>query len=378
MLSFRWQSFPTHMVGSLDTCYEKQQFVDLSLVCKDGTILKCHKMVLANSSSFFRRLLLANEHPHPMIILHDIEADDLKTLVNFMYCGEIQVVQSEVRRLLKLAEILEVTGLRHIPPLLLSDVGSNNKEHYDASKKTTVSRVRVEEARNSSGRNVGSEHEAGTKTQVKVAAQTRLMPKMNPYKTAAKVPQETSSKNEEINISELCQRLETSNSGISIIDINEPSTSRGVRRMSPMQRKRKELPTHPDISWPSVLSTITNKPLSFKKVRCIMDEVEITAGKPSASIPENRTNEPLDRRKIKKNSGEDNNLNTVYIKDEIEISSDVEEDVDMDPLEVDEIDNENLENSKTTQQFFSQMLVHPLNKNTHPHTEFPPRKDSNG
>ncbi|XP_076292641.1 tetratricopeptide repeat protein 12 [Lasioglossum baleicum] len=51
VLSLKWQSFPSHLAVSLDTCYEKQQFVDLSLVCKDGTILKCHKMVLANSSS---------------------------------------------------------------------------------------------------------------------------------------------------------------------------------------------------------------------------------------------------------------------------------------------------------------------------------------
>lgn len=379
VLSFQWQSFPSHMVGSLDTCYEKQQFVDLSLVCKDGTILKCHKMVLANSSSFFRRLLLANDHPHPMIILHDIEADDLKTLVNFMYCGEIQVVQSEVRRLLKLAEILEVTGLRHIPPSLLSEV--NNKEHFDVMKRTTsVSRLRLEEVtKNSPGRSVGAELDAGAKTQSKaVAPQARFVPKVNPYKPTAKVPQETS-KSEEININELCQRLETSNSGISIVDINEPSTSKGVRRVSPMQRgcaKRKEFPTQPEISWPNVLSTITSKPLSFKKVRCIMDEVEITAGKPaSASVSDNKINEPLDRRKAKKNSGEDN-LNAVYIKDEIEITSDVEEDVDMDPLEVDEIDNENSESSKGTQQFFSQIFLH-LNKNTHPRTEFPPRKDSN-
>lgn len=381
MLSFKWQSFPTHMMTSLDVYYEKQQFVDLSLVCKDGTILKCHKMVLANSSFFFRRLLLANDHPHPMIVLHDIEADDLKTLVNFMYCGEIQVVQSEVRRLLKLAEILEVIGLRHIPPSSVPD-GSNNKEHYDSTKKTTtVSRVKLEESRNAPGKNVTSEHEASAKTQQsKVATQTRFVPKMNPYKATTKVSQETS-KNEEINISELCQRLETSNSGISIIDINEPSTSRGVRRTSPMQqcsRKRKEFST-PEISWPTVLSTIASKPLSFQKVRCIMDEVEITPGKPSTSVSDNKINDPLDRRKLKKNSSEDNNLNMVYIKDEIEISSDVEEDADMDPLEVDEIDNENSkESSKAPQQFYSQMFVHTLNKNTHPHTEFSPRRDSNG
>ncbi|KYQ53066.1 Tetratricopeptide repeat protein 12 [Trachymyrmex zeteki] len=375
VLSFKWQSFPTHMVGSLDTCYEKQQFVDLSLACKDGTILKCHKMVLANSSSFFRRLLLANDHPHPMIVLHDIEADDLKTLVNFMYCGEIQVVQSEVRRLLKLAETLEVTGLRHLPPSLLSE-GSNN-EYYDALKKTTtVSRLKLEEAKNSPVKsNVSSEHETSTKTQGRTTPQTRFAPKTNPYKTTAKVPQETP-KNEEINISELCQRLETSNSGISIIDINEPSTSKGVRRMSPMQRKRKDFPTYPEISWPSVLSTITNKPLSFQKVRCIMDEVEITAGKPSTSVSDNKINEPLDRRKVKKNSSEDNNLNTVYIKDEIDISSDMEEDVDMDPLEVDEIDNENLESNKTMQQLYSQILVQSINKSAH-YKDLPPRKDSN-
>jgi len=107
-----------------------------------------------------------------------------------------------------------------------------------------------------------------------------------------------------------------------------------------------------------------------------MDEVEITAGKPSTSVSDNKINEPLDRRKVKKNSSEDNNLSTVYIKDEIDISSDMEEDVDMDPLEVDEIDNDNSESSKTTQQFYSQILVHSLNKNTH-HKEFSPRKDSN-
>ena len=111
ILSLKWSSFPSQLAVSMDTCYEKQQFVDVSLVCKDGTILKCHKMVLANASTFFCRLLVANDHPHPMIILHDIDADDLKTIVNFMYCGEIQVVQSEVRRLLKIANILEVTGL---------------------------------------------------------------------------------------------------------------------------------------------------------------------------------------------------------------------------------------------------------------------------
>lgn len=336
------------MVVSLDTCYEKQQFVDLSLVCKDNTILKCHKMVLANASSFFRRLIMANDHPHPMIVLHDVEADDLKTLVNFMYCGEIQVVQSEVRRLLKLAETLEVTGLRHIPLSVLSGEGANNtaKEHCDVSKKTaTVSRLKIEEARSSSSKSTNSEHEINTKTQSKVAVQPKLIPKINPQKTPIKVPHDTTKKKEEISINELCQRLENSNSGISIVDINDmPSTSKGLPNISNILQKRKES-SDPVISWPRVLSTISNdKPLPFKKLRCIMDEIEITPSGRSITVLDTKQNEPLDRRKAKKNSSEDHSINTIYIKDEIDISSDLEEDVDMDPLEVDDNDNENSEN----------------------------------
>ncbi|XP_067213740.1 protein abrupt-like [Linepithema humile] len=380
VLSFKWPSFPSHLVVSLDTCYEKQQFVDLSLVCKDGTILKCHKMVLANSSSFFRRLLVANDHPHPMIILHDVEADDLKTLINFMYCGEIQVVQSEVRRLLKLAEILEVNGLRQIPTSVLFTERTNNtaKELDTLKKINTVSRPKLEEtspkslSSRSDSRNISSEHETSL-------SRTQGKARFVPYKIPPKVPQDATKKKEEINVTELCQRLEASSSGISIIDINDmPSTSKGLPSgQLATQQKRKE-PSDQVISWPRVLSTISNdKPLPFEKLCCIMDEIEITAGKPSSHVPDNKRNEPLDRRKSKKNPSE-HELSMIYIKDEIEISSDVEEDADMDPLEVDEVDTECLEvnqaSSSQTQPLYSQLSFHSSRKSTRSHTNFSPRK----
>lgn len=358
VLSLKWQSFPSHLAVSLDTCYEKQQFVDLSLVCKDGTILKCHKMVLANSSSFFRRLLMANEHPHPMIILHDIEADDLKTIVNFMYCGEIQVVQSEVRRLLKLAEILEVTGLRHIQTSVLVGESNHASTSEPPRKAATVSRLKIEETRSLSTRSSFETHEINTRSQAKAAAQARFAahssshPPTHQHKITPKVQENatTSRKNEEISINALSQRLDTGNSGISIVDINDlPSTSKGLPQ--PCQ-KRKE-PTDPIISWPTILSAISkDKPLPLKKL-CIMDEVEITAGKPPAPIQDRKQNDPLDRRKVKNSSSYDHGMKyAVFIKDEVDILPDMEEDVDMDPLEIDEIDNDNSESGKTPTQMF--------------------------
>lgn len=408
-MSFKWQSFPTHMVFSLDTCYEKQQFVDLSLVCKDGTVIKCHKMVLANSSSFFRRLLVANDHSHPMIILHDVEADDLKTLVNFMYCGEIQVVQSEVRRLLKLAEMLQVTGLQHIPSSLLigEDANSSTKEHYsDASKKTTttMSRLKLEEARNpASGKSSGSgstsvEHDVRVQQTTRHSESGKSMPSTqvkigstvhsHTSKTSTKVSPDTTRKKEEISINEFCQRLETSNSGISIVDINDmPSTSKGLHGVaSPMSHKRKESSDNA-VSWPRVLSAISkdnqgSNQLSLKRLQSIMEEVEITASRPLApvvaSVADVKRNEPLDRRKAATSPSSEHSMNMVFIKDEIDISSDVEEDVDMDPLEVDEIDVEHADSGKTsTRQFYPRLSSYTVGKDVCSHMEFSSRKGSN-
>lgn len=371
MLSLKWQSFPSHLAVSLDTCYEKQQFVDLSLVCKDGTILKCHKMVLANSSSFFRRLLVANDHPHPMIILHDIEADDLKTIVNFMYCGEIQVVQSEVRRLLKLAEILEVTGLRHIQTKVLGGETNSNASHDPTRKTATVSRPKIDETKGLP--KTIPEHEPNTaRPQIKNCPIIRSA--SSAHKSGLK-PQEVSKKSEE-GINLLSQRLETGKSGISILDANDmPSTSRGISNLQPQKRKE---PLEPVITWPRILSAISkDQPLPLKKL-CIMDEVEITAGKPINVTQDSMWNDPLDRRKQGTSSEPIQTMKcAVFIKDEVDISPEQEEDEYMDPLEVEELENESPDDIAGSSQRFSYTNIDQIfNSGSLP--EFPPRKGSNG
>ncbi|XP_057322903.1 putative uncharacterized protein DDB_G0267716 [Microplitis mediator] len=116
MLNLRWDFFSSHLSSTLDYCYEKQHFVDLSLVCKNNVTFKCHKMILSATSGFFRRLLMKNDHPHPLIILHDIDHNDLKLILNFMYYGEIQVPERDVKRLIKIAQVFDIHGLKDIKP----------------------------------------------------------------------------------------------------------------------------------------------------------------------------------------------------------------------------------------------------------------------
>ncbi|KAI4495919.1 hypothetical protein M0802_008325 [Mischocyttarus mexicanus] len=375
ILSLKWHSFHTHLAVSLDTCYEKQQFVDLSLVCKDGTILKCHKMVLANSSPFFRRLLVANDHPHPMIVLHDIEADDLKTIVNFMYCGEIKVIKSEVRRLLKLAEILEVTGLRHIQKSFLT--GDNHNSSQEVPKKTvTMISSKIDDSRNSS--KIIPNSEFRSKVQNKNVSQSATFVSSSHFRSSSpKISQDTAKRNDDSNIaSSSSQRFESSRSNINVIDINDiPSTSKGLQSQTVSKRKTSDESV---ISWQKILSTIPkDKQLPLKRL-CIMDEVEITPGKPIASTKsDTKRDEPLDRRKSVDTTIQNNTSMkcAVFIKDELDVSSELEENADMDPLEIEELESEIMDNVIPKHSYHLWNVDRTYN--TRKVLDFPPKKGSN-
>ena len=48
---------------------------------------------------------------HPVVLLWDVKADDLKLLMNFMYEGQVNVAQEHLTNFLALAERLQVRGL---------------------------------------------------------------------------------------------------------------------------------------------------------------------------------------------------------------------------------------------------------------------------
>ena len=55
--------------------------------------------------------LPSDAHHHPVILLWDVKADDLKLLFNFMYEGQVNVAQERLSTFLTLAERLQVRGL---------------------------------------------------------------------------------------------------------------------------------------------------------------------------------------------------------------------------------------------------------------------------
>ena len=62
-----------------------KEFSDLTLACEDGTQIETHKVILAASSPFFNKILKRNKHPHPLIYVRGIKADELVAIIDFLY-----------------------------------------------------------------------------------------------------------------------------------------------------------------------------------------------------------------------------------------------------------------------------------------------------
>ena len=71
------------------------------------------KRNLPKSKSSF--LFQSNPCQHPIVILRDVREDDLRSLLNFMYNGEVEIDQDRLKGFLRTAETLQVKGLTDNP-----------------------------------------------------------------------------------------------------------------------------------------------------------------------------------------------------------------------------------------------------------------------
>merc|ERR1719154_275428 len=94
-----------------DQTIKDEDFIDVSLHC-EGRTLKAHKVYLSACSEYFRNVLRGtNLWQHPILFLSEIPFSDLQKILEFIYCGEVQIQQKKLGSFLKSAEILKINGL---------------------------------------------------------------------------------------------------------------------------------------------------------------------------------------------------------------------------------------------------------------------------
>ena len=112
--SLKWNDFSSNVHKSFQNLRKEEDFFDITLVGDDCKHVTAHKLVLASSSEFFKKVFLNNKkyyQSHALICLEGLNQSDLNNVLDYIYYGEIQIYQQDLDRFLGIAERLKLEGL---------------------------------------------------------------------------------------------------------------------------------------------------------------------------------------------------------------------------------------------------------------------------
>ncbi|CAG0883322.1 unnamed protein product [Darwinula stevensoni] len=111
--NLKWNSHHVETFQGFDALRHREVLVDVALSC-DGQSVKAHKLILCAGSGYFERIFSREVHGNgtPTIHFYGVDMHLLKFLIEFMYCGEVDIPSADLEKFIALAENLEVKGLK--------------------------------------------------------------------------------------------------------------------------------------------------------------------------------------------------------------------------------------------------------------------------
>lgn len=109
----RCEDFFQRIGSSIQHLYVQNEFTDVTLAC-DGQLFKAHKMILSACSPYFHKILQEIPCQHPVIFLRNINQQDMKDLISYIYHGEVNIYINNLNSFLKTGKDLQIQGLSEV------------------------------------------------------------------------------------------------------------------------------------------------------------------------------------------------------------------------------------------------------------------------
>ena len=105
----KWNDFQKNVSTSFSEI--RDDFCDVTLASEGSYKIEANKVILAASSTFFHELLKQTSHPHPFLYMRGIKGNHLAAVVDFIYQGEVNILQEDLDDFLDVAKELKLKGL---------------------------------------------------------------------------------------------------------------------------------------------------------------------------------------------------------------------------------------------------------------------------
>ena len=108
----KWSKFENNITESIHNLRNVDDFYDVTLVGDDFEQVKAHKIVLSATSEYFKKILQNIKGlNHPVLCLEGLNYTDINNVMDFIYNGQLELPQDDVKRYLAVAERLKLFGI---------------------------------------------------------------------------------------------------------------------------------------------------------------------------------------------------------------------------------------------------------------------------
>jgi len=109
--SLKWNDFQPNIAKSFTKLRQENDFYDVTLVSDDQRQVFAHKVVLSSCSEYFKTVLKQNKHHNLLLCLEGVTFDELNSILDYIYNGEIQLHENDLDRFLRISQRLKLEGL---------------------------------------------------------------------------------------------------------------------------------------------------------------------------------------------------------------------------------------------------------------------------
>ena len=114
--NLNWHTYNDHLKEMMGNLLESNETADVTLMCEDRIQFKAHKFVLNSCSPLFQSII--NDLPqkeHSVIFLRGVFAQEMKSILQFMYLGQATFFQERMNDFLNVAKSLEIKEIsKHV------------------------------------------------------------------------------------------------------------------------------------------------------------------------------------------------------------------------------------------------------------------------
>ena len=109
--SLKWNEFQASVTKSFGILRREKNLFDVTLVSDTEEHIPAHRLVLSACSDFFKNIFKKVDHQNPLIYLTGVSSGDIQMLLDYMYLGEVQILQEDLNHFLEVAEKLKIDGI---------------------------------------------------------------------------------------------------------------------------------------------------------------------------------------------------------------------------------------------------------------------------